>query len=355
MKDNKEMSILKAIGAISVVIGHIYAQLYSVIRQPYMFHMPLFYFISGYFYNEDHEQNKKLYIWKKFKKNIILFYFYYIIFILFGIIIKNKYKIILGEINFHNFFIQPFTDGSMGFLIQPAWFVVSLFIIQTFFILIYPIIKKYIKNEYKKLLFFLCLGILGLILDKYKLNKNEYILFLTKTMIGLFWYYLGLFYKKNIENKINIFNIQTLFCSLLILSTIVIMFPSSFLMDVRIGNYNGHVLLPIIEAIIGIYISILISKGIALTIKDKHNMLSKIGENSYYIMILNFPINFLISFIFFHIFKVDTTQWQILGIPIVGFKIHRTWPIYIFSGVLLPVIYGEIIFKIKKLTRNNHK
>jgi len=67
-KFNDEMNIAKAIGIIHVVISHIYASFFSIIRMSYTFHMPLFYFISGYFYNENHEKEKGKYILSKFKK-----------------------------------------------------------------------------------------------------------------------------------------------------------------------------------------------------------------------------------------------------------------------------------------------
>lgn len=73
---NGEMNLLKMIGIVHVVVGHIRSQIFSILRQPYTFHMPLFYFISGYFYDENHEKEKGKYIWSKFKKSIVLFYFY---------------------------------------------------------------------------------------------------------------------------------------------------------------------------------------------------------------------------------------------------------------------------------------
>ena len=146
-KFNDEMNIAKAIGIIHVVISHIYASFFSIIRMSYTFHMPLFYFISGYFYNENHEKEKGKYILSKFKKNVGLFYFYYVIMIVFYFLFNLKYKISFGVIDFYSFFIQPFTTGIIGFMLGPGWFILSLFLVQAVFIIINPLIKKIIKNE----------------------------------------------------------------------------------------------------------------------------------------------------------------------------------------------------------------
>lgn len=62
--------------------------------------------------------------------------------IAFNFLFNFKYKISFGVVNFYSFFIQPFTTGNIGFLLGPGWFILSLFLVQTVFIFIYPLIKK---------------------------------------------------------------------------------------------------------------------------------------------------------------------------------------------------------------------
>lgn len=79
---NIEMDILKGLGIILVVMGHYY--LPFVWFTPYSFHMPLFIFASGYFYNPKYE-NTPLLLLKKRAKSLLLPYFSYSIFL--GIVV----------------------------------------------------------------------------------------------------------------------------------------------------------------------------------------------------------------------------------------------------------------------------
>ena len=48
--DREYWNIMKGIGIICVVIGHSWMQMQNFV---YAFHMPLFFFISGYLYDEE--------------------------------------------------------------------------------------------------------------------------------------------------------------------------------------------------------------------------------------------------------------------------------------------------------------
>lgn len=350
------MNLLKALAIFYVVVGHLNPYLFSIIRQPYSFHMPLFYFISGYFYDQNYENNKYGYIWSKFKKNICIFYFYFLLLIIISLFIAHKYSISLGTISLRIFLINPFTWGlgNPGFFMNPSWFVVSLFLVQSIFVLIFPIIKKYLKNDLYKLLFFIFIGLFSIYLNNVNNNlgqfKNELILTITRTIIGIMFYYFGYFYNINIENKINIFNGKVL-----ILSMILISFITSFNLNINFlmvnGSYYGHVFLPIIVSIIGIYISVFIAKSLSKVIKNKNDILHIIGKNSYYIMIFHLFIFFVISLFYFKINNISDVYYSNLAeFPFFPNIINKNkfWPIYISLGILLPTFYGEFYKKIKK-------
>ena len=341
------MNIAKAIGIIHVVISHIYASFFSIIRMSYTFHMPLFYFISGYFYNENHEKEKGKYILSKFKKNVGLFYFYYVIMIVFYFLFNLKYKISFGVIDFYSFFIQPFTTGIIGFMLGPGWFILSLFLVQAVFIIINPLIKKIIKNDYQKLLFFLLLGIVSIYLNNKGWYENEWLLLISRTFIGIMFYYFGLFYKKNIENK-NIFNSKFLLITLSLNMILSASFFPNTLVDMRNGFYHGHIILPILMSIIGIYFTLFISKCLNF-ILEENNLFSVIGKYTFYIMMLHFFVNFLISFVLIKLNSVSSELWKdiLLKSAITPYLIEKYWPLFIICGVLLPAFYGVLLKKIK--------
>ena len=351
-KFNSEMNLLKMIGIVHVVVSHVYAKLFSILRQSYSFHMPLFYFISGYFYNEDHEKEKKKYVWSKFKKNVGLFYFYLLIMVIFSLLIRWKYSISLGTISWYTIFVKPFTMGpeNPGFLMGPAWFILSLFLVQSIFVFLYPLIKKIFKKDFFKILFFLFFGIISIYFSNQSWSRNEFIIMILRTNIGIMFYYLGYFYKKNIENKINIFNGKILSLSLLLMSLLVITNINLKFSFVSV-EFGGQVLIPFTTSIIGIYISIFIAKGLDKIIKNENDILHIIGRNSLYIMIFQFLVFFIISLLFFKSYHILDDFYSLLTLyPYCPsyIDINKFWPLYIGLGLLLPSLYGEMVSKLSK-------
>lgn len=349
---NGEMNLLKMIGIVHVVIGHIYSQVFSVLRQPYTFHMPLFYFISGYFYDENHENEKSKYIWSKFKKSVGFFYFYLIFLIIFCSLVSWKYSISLGTISFYDIFVKPFTLGMSdpGFFFGPGWFLLSLFLVQSVFVLTYPLIKKIFKNDLHKLIFFLLLGTISIYLsNKLGLIRNEYFIMILRTITGMMFYYFGYFYKKNIENKINIFNGKILVLSLIIISILEIT-GINLIFGFNTMSFNGQTLTPIITSIVGIYISIFIAKGLNKIIKNENDILHIIGRNTLYIMIFHIPVFFIITLFLFKINHISQYDYSSLTHSFCPglIDINKWWPLYISLGLLLPMLYGELVGKFKK-------
>ncbi len=351
-KFNTEMNLLKMIGIVHVVVGHIYAQLFSGLRQSYSFHMPLFYFISGYFYNESHEKEKRKYVWSKFKKNVGLFYFYFFIMIIFSLLIQWKYSISLGTISWYTIFIKPFTvgPGNPGFLLGPAWFILSLFLVQTIFIFLFPLIRKVFKKDRYQVLFFLFFGIISIYFSNQSWAKNEFIVMFLRTTIGIMFYYLGFFYKKNIENKINIFTGKNLALSFILMSFLLasgINLKFSFVST----EFYGHVFVPVVTSIIGIYISIFMAKGLDKIIKNENDILHIIGRNSLYIMMFQFLVFFVISLVFFKAYHILDDFYSLLTLyPYCPsfIDINKFWPLYVILGLLLPALYGELVSKLKE-------
>ncbi len=118
MKTNKKMMLLSSIGIILVVLGHIgnTINLFNDIFPYYSFHMAMFVFISGYFYNVEYEKKilgKNGYIVKKIKKLIIPYFIWNLIY---GIIINalRHFDIISygQKITLRTFFIEPWVTRS---------------------------------------------------------------------------------------------------------------------------------------------------------------------------------------------------------------------------------------------------
>ena len=143
------IDMAKGYGIIFVIIGHFYIPIITPLL--YTFHVPLFFFLSGYVLNMN--IGFRSFIIHKIKKILIPYFFLTI-----PIIIANflfEYK--------DSFTINNLQTEIINFIVQKRhttlWFLSSLFILN---ILLYPIIKK-IKAE-KQFLVVVSIAILGLVL-----------------------------------------------------------------------------------------------------------------------------------------------------------------------------------------------
>lgn len=217
MKTNKTFAILSAIGIIMVVSAHANSVL-NLFEDffPYnSFFMPMFIFISGYFFKDKNVITLsaiKDYIKKKIK-NLLLYYFIWNI--IYGIIRIILYKLELDNhftrLNLYTIFIQPFIDGQQFGLNSPSWFIPTLFMVEITFIVIRKIqiyINKKTNNsiiELMTLIILIVLNIFCVYVSK-ECNYSKFLLPFSKLGFFLFFFQLGKFYKDKLETKDNKFS-----------------------------------------------------------------------------------------------------------------------------------------------------
>ena len=76
---NSYIDIIKAIGIISVVLGHCVSWKIgdvTIHRFVYLYHLMIFFFVAGYCFKEEYENNASLYIGKKITNLLPLFVAY---------------------------------------------------------------------------------------------------------------------------------------------------------------------------------------------------------------------------------------------------------------------------------------
>jgi len=335
---NKEMIILKAIGIIFVVMGHKYNTLkwFPI----YGFHMALFFFTSGYFYKEEYEKNILSYIVKKIKKILPLYFFFNFIYMIITHLIYIKYKFVLGTLpNFKSFFIMPFINGHQYHLFLAAWFIIALLIVQVVFAFIHKIVKNINTNIHINLVIFFFIGLIATFLAKYVIfTHTSPLLILIRTCFGVFFYYLGFYYKRN-EN-VEVFSSFKAIIIILLQIIIIINFKNAYYSLVW-GDFHGYLFLPFITSINGIYIYLFLSKAISKVIKE-NDILYKIGNHTASVMFNHLFVFFIINYI---ILKLTNGKINELKNVWFAYKIEYYWPIYIIFGVLIPV-YGAIFYEI---------
>lgn len=129
---NMTFCILSALAIIMVVAGHVGYNIMTVgdLFPYYSFHIPLFMFISGYFYKESEEKHPLLYIKKKICRLLVPYFIWNLVY---GIIawLLRGFGFSMGEaIGFRTLFIEPFLSGYQFIYNYAAWFVPVLFVVE---------------------------------------------------------------------------------------------------------------------------------------------------------------------------------------------------------------------------------
>lgn len=258
----KWIDVLKGLGMIFVCWGHLDPGRFME-THIYSFHMPLFFFISGYlFLRSNYDLNTC--IKKKFQGLIKP----YLIFAIISLIISLAMKITtIGDFktNITNFF---FLKGTVGWN-SPLWFLVVLFICEVTYRALYNKFKFSIVN----------LSIFAIALIGYIVQKNNLVLpfGIHIVPIGMIFYHIGVLFKK-FDMKEVVIKHKSIVC----ISTLIINILFSYVLNIRISVYHhdyGHFLFFIIAAISGI----LFYTTLAIIIQ-KNSILEFLGRNTLVIL-----------------------------------------------------------------------
>lgn len=296
---NEQFLILQSIGIILVVIGHKGGiSLFSDWFPVYSFHMPLFIFISGYFYKKESAFDLKGFLIKKIKNLIVPYFIWNLIYGLIVFILRRMDIINFGgEINLNNLFIEPWKGGHQFSFNLAAWFVLALFIVQVIYILIRIVLGfMKIKNEYILMILFIIIGCTGVYLANIGYNKN-WNLIIVRTMFLIPFYHMGYIYKDKIEKRdclnsyiyfLLLFAIQFLLIKKYKVLTFTVVWCNDF------NKFN--ILLPYVTSVTGIMFWLRISRILIPSLKNS-KVVRYIGENTWTIMMHHIFIFFLFNLI----------------------------------------------------------
>lgn len=276
---NQKFNILKALAMIAVLTGHTGigpAEWFDMVS----FSIPLFLFISGYFF---YDCPTKVFICKKMKKLVLPFLAWNAFYGLFAWLLTRYGMIRFSQpLNFHNLFVEPFLLGHQFMFNLAAWFVGVLIVTQlTYFALV-----KLTGNR------LLPLGIVctaGYFIGLYYgfqgyQSMGIYWLLFYRTAYCLMFFYLGYLYKQKLEahDRFSTARIMLLILinGLIITSGISEQKNYIFVMQFFVpGNYW----VPLVSAGTGIYLCLQLAQAIQ-SILSRRDLLSYIGENSFSIM-----------------------------------------------------------------------
>ena len=260
------VDIAKGIGILLVVLCHIMSNssIYNII---YMFHMPLFFFLSGITFNNTEKFTK--FIEKKFRGICIPYFLFSIVSFIYWILIERKIRNQLDISAFKNFvnILLCQVENNLYIANVVLWFLPCLFISS---IIAYNILKKK-----KGVIYSLLLLIIGYILC----TKQITLPFTLETsFIAQFFIICGFYF-----NKAKKFNNNLLY---LLISILLFIFSAVFNTEVNMLSHSyGNLLLFVMGSISGIYIMIFVCRLI-----KKSLVLEKIGKMSLLIMCCHEPL-----------------------------------------------------------------
>lgn len=338
---NNYWNIVKGIAIISIVIGHCFNKMVCFV---YLYHLAIFFFVSGYFYNEEKYGDEPCsnFIarlknnWYKYVGFSVLYTLLHNYFVRGNFLLSNIYSIkdiVTSILNTLLFFGTESFGGAM-------WFVPVLILASTLFGFIIYFSRKMslnikIKNfSFKHIIIIfvtiLC-GILGIILN----TKNINLMYHIQTIFLVIPFFTaGYYYNKCVDN--NKLLKWYIFIPIFIL-LLYFAFYKKLYIDLSANNINNPYLFYIVS-FLGIYFCLYVSKIIDNIPKIK-KLFATIGTYSFEIMATHFVI-----------FKIiDVAYSKMMGINDITiitkfpYAYEKLWPIYIICGVLIPTIITYFI------------
>jgi len=354
MAHDKTFSIFKAIGILLIVMGHtaIGTPLYTF---TYLFHIPIFFFVAGYFFKDAYVDKPWLFLRKKLVRFYVPWLVYGIVFVLLHNLFL-KYHLIAYDFHAQKV-IEPylFSDivqkigGVLTFflwkepLLAPLWFLFGMFSGLSVFYAVTWISKKLFPSHAelcRAILIGFCL-IIGFLGNEYKLHLS--ILYRPMIIAGLI--YVGKLYWIY-QSKIKLSRYVAGVCLLALLVATALKF------QVNVGGMLfGNPFVFLLLSCAGCYLVLWISDFINTKTKYVRNVFDFIGNYTFTIMALQYLAFKLVALL--QIWVCDYPIRYLAYYPVIPKNTHYWWIAYTVVGIAVPLFLGFVAEKLwHKIQRN---
>lgn len=325
---------LKGIAIILVVIAHLNFISKELNQYIYSFHMPLFFFISGYLFKAEKYMNKgKVFLRRKTYSLIVPYLLLSVVTYIFYIIMDCIYQPEIQNVEIFQkgalFNIYAVIYSLNGYLINtPLWFLPCLFITESWFL----ILRKYSKNEYIILILIIFFSVIGFQYGNYIPFRMPWGIDIAFT--GIVFYSAGYFFKRNYEDIL--FRRNCSFIFILFLMHLILSFINPRV-DMYKLIYNNYFLF-YTSAFTGILVYIYIFK-----MAKRSKILTFYGRNSLAILGFHYLIISILKYLLPPLFE----QFNLLFNESVFFVINLFFtlllliPLIIITDRYFPYIAGK--------------
>lgn len=313
MGRDQTIDIAKGIGIVLVVWGHTACPIKSEI---YLFHMPLFFFLSGYLFND--KTNIKDIIRKKIRSLIIPYIFFFIFaetsFIILYTLTERSAQIAL----YPSILIKPYG------VIRPLWFLLSLFQAT----IIYSLICRITIKSTIRLSISIILAVFGYFLSQKTITLP---LFLDSSISMVIFFNIGSMAKQYnpLNSRNRPYQIGLILFSIPLYTLGVY---NKLIVDIWSNTIDKDFILYILTSLSGLYLVIFLSYLIFKTNKFLTSIFSFLGKESLLIFAL-------------HILSFELAR-TFLGAPALEKTTYLEGVYTLFCGVVLSLIIGLTLKKV---------
>ena len=308
---------LKGIAITLVVFAH-HSLPVTLDTYIYSFHMPLFFFISGYLFDfGKYAESASNFVKRRFKSLIVPYFFFALLACLFYFLLEKILNFGYLKIStlYDIIYIIVCAPGDRELINPPLWFLPCLFVTELFF---YGLAKKYYEEPRKLVLWLIATGVIGYLYAIYtdiRLPWNAEV-----ALTAVVFYGVGNLFRKFTESEVEFesdvfLDIDSRFRKMfsraekffpgvfLLLNLLYLRYLMEFptagkinLNAMEYGNFFSYYLL----AFSGIFTFVYLFKKIGSS-----NILEYYGRNSLIVLALHFPVMDILLTLILLIFGID--------------------------------------------------
>ena len=301
---NETIDISKGIGILSVVLCHnwIAYNNHELNRIIYSFHMPLFFFISGIFFNPN--SSFKLFVSNKFQSLLKPYFVVLLVLFLF-----NYFFNFVTKTSFDNtkYFFKLLYGSSSTLNWAPLWFLPHLFLVFIAGWFVHHNIFRHLQHCFYKVIFLSITLLVGMLtiqtfwlapVDPFGLNLilyNKNLLHGLPFDIDIILVTLPFFmFGALCAKKMQYFQLNIVYTALSLVIFIGLHYSYNYSIAFHLRQYD-HFMVSTLQIITGIYLVISIA-SLCTKYKILSKVLSYLGQASLFILIFHYPIQRFIIF-----------------------------------------------------------
>ncbi len=174
-------------------------------------------------------------------------------------------------------------------------------------------------------------------------NTHNWYVILPRLLFSIGFFHLGHFFKIRLENA-NIYKSSYLAIAFLIQFYLLIRYQD-ISYTLAWAEFKGHLFVPILVSLTGIYLYLFISKLLENVFKE-NDLLVRLGRNSLHVLASHIFVFFIINIYFIKTYNLDKSLLSNIWF---SYMLDKNWPIYISFGVLLPFAFSIMMRKISTI------